>query len=335
MDAVEEHRQEMGGGPSSPRLLQQVSIGNWRDVERLALYCCGYLVTALLPHSLDSWAVQRIQDVNVKLRKGWIRETTRRMKSVLGPFRKGLDFHQLACMYSQMVVEERWGRLRALHRGGWIVATEVDGVDELQRALDGGQGAILWGMSFCGTLVAKIALRRAGISLCHLSDAKHGAPLPPTHLGLRVIAPIHCIPENRFLSERVIIPLDGSLGYIRRLTDRLAAKGCIWVSGEHMAKRQNATTLLFGRQTRFATGAPSLAWKQRSPLLPVHVFREGHFCYHVVIQKPIDADRSRGKRMFVESAVRQFGERLQSCVLNNPADWSWHHHTVGQLMQGE
>ena len=315
---------------------QYVSFGSWADLGRLAVFCIGYLITALLPRRLDGWAIQSIVETFLALRQGRVSKVARRMESVLGPFTKGFDFDQLASTNWQMRLEDLWGRLRAMHRGGWQVETKVEGLEVLQEALHGGHGVILWGMSFCKTLVVKVALWRAGVRLTQLSSAYHGSPGSRSLLGLRLVAPIHCIAENRYLFERVVIPPDGSLGYMKRLKARLAQNGCVWITGEY-AGRQMVTTTFLGRQVGFATGAPSLAWKQGSPLLPVYVVREAHFRYRVVIERPLDPDRSRDKRVFVESAVRQFAERLQHCVLNNPADWSlgdWSWRETGDWCRG-
>ena len=330
MAVVEKH--EIRRNPLDRHGSQHVYIGSWGDLRQLAVFCIGYLITALLPRRLDGWVIQRICEAYLAWRQNRVDEVARRMESVLGPFTKGLDFHQLASTDCQMRLEDYWGRWRAMHHGGWQLETKVEGLEELQQALDGGRGVILWAMSFCKTLVPKVALWRAGVRLTHLSSADHGAPSLATLLGLRLVAPVYCVPENRYLFERVVIPPDGSLHYMRCLKARLVQRGCVWIAGEHVARRQNVTTTLFGKQVRFATGAPSLAWKQGSPLLPVHVVGEAHFRYRVVIERPIDADQSQDKRVFVESAVRQFAERLHRRIRDNPADWSWTRGAIQQLV---
>ena len=125
---------------------QHVYIGSWGDLRQLAVFCIGYLITALLPRRLDGWVIQRICEVYLAWRQNRVDGVARRMESVLGPFTKGLDFHQLASTNYQMRLEDYWGRWRAMHQGGWQVETKVECLEELQQALDGGRGVILWGM---------------------------------------------------------------------------------------------------------------------------------------------------------------------------------------------
>ena len=111
---------------------------------------------------------------------------------------------------------------RALHRKPVPIETAVDGVERLLMAQEGGKGTILWGFSFCETLVVKIALHRAGVQLIQLSTVGHGVPSPPSEFGMRFVGPLFCKAENRFLAERVSIPADQSLGYLRFSVSRTA-----------------------------------------------------------------------------------------------------------------
>src|SRR5262249_24557530 len=153
-----------------------------------------------------------------------------------------------------MFRENQWMRWRAMHRRGVPVSTTVVGLEHLERARGRGRGAILWGMSFCETLVVKIGLHSAGVSLVHLSTAHHGAAWPPTRLGLRIVAPMYTAAELPYLTERIVIPANQSLGYMRALMDRLAENGCVSIEGDGVARFANVTARLFGRDARFASG---------------------------------------------------------------------------------
>jgi hypothetical protein len=289
----------------------------------------GYLATALVRWRDQLSAATRYVDRALAARPQYPELVRRRMEQVLGGER-GLDLERLALEYCRRTLEERWGHWRALHRAGWNVETEVEGIEQLEAARAAGRGAILWGMSFCGYLTSKIALHRAGARVVMLSAADHGAHYPPTRLGLLVVGPLYCRAENRYLAERVTIPHDRALGYLHTIKARLEANRNVYIAGERVAPRRNVSVRLLGRDLQLATGAPSLSFAVGSRLLPVDVVRTGPFRYRLRIDAPI-APSAAPKRDFVETAVTEFAARLERRILEHPADWMWEHHVASRI----
>ena len=254
------------------------------------------------------------------------------MSRVLGEFLPDANFQDLARGFCEMDRELQWIRWRALHGTRSPVYTAVDGRHRVEEALEEGRGVLLWGLSFCGTLPVKIALQRVGIQLVHLSRAEHGVSLPATPLGYQLVAPFYCLAENRFLTERVVIPADDSLGYMRVLMKRLADNHVVYIAGERRSRRTNVTAPLFGHEIEFAPGAPSLSWRQGSPLLPVYVVREGPLRYRAVIGDRIEVNRNSGKNSFIQASVVRLAEYIQNQVLRYPSAWDWRYYSVGQLL---
>ncbi|MBT8336390.1 MAG: hypothetical protein KJO11_07285, partial [Gemmatimonadetes bacterium] len=260
-----------------------------------------------------------------------VTELERRMRFALASLRPEFDFEALARQAAETLTELAWIRACALRGGPVPVETSVEGMGRI-----GSGGSLLWGMSFCGTLVVKIALHRAGVPLVHLSAAGHGAAHPPTRLGLRIVSPLYCRAENRFLRERVVIPEDGSLGYLRTLMERLRSGAPVYIAGERRAPRRNTSALCLGRPTLFARGAPGLAHRSGVPLLPVTVYRVRPLHYRVVVEPPLDSAAAPGvddgptldRDAFVADAIRAFADRVSHNVLEHPADWDWYRHTV-------
>jgi lipid A biosynthesis acyltransferase len=292
------------------------------------LLSSGYLATAIVPRRYDAQFVTRVMSGPLLVRERWVRRIEERMRLVLEPLLPSADFHALATAYCQMFRENQWMRWRAIHRGVVPVATTVVGLPHLESARARGRGLILWGMSFCETLVVKIGLHRAGVALVHLSTANHGAAWPPSRLGLRLVAPVYTAAETPYLAERVVIPADQSLGYMRVLIDRLTANRCVSIAGDGVARRHNVPARLLGREAHFAPGAPGLAWKMGSALLPLHVVREGPLKYRIVIDEEIEMKRNLDKSTFIDRAVTEFATRLEQRVLEHPADWAWYSHMV-------
>lgn len=304
-----------------------------QDLGALVTLSSGYLATAFVPRQYDERVVRRIMSGRVLVRERWVRRIEKRMRLVLQPFLPTADFHDLAAEYCRMFRENQWMRWRAMHRGRVPVTTTVVGMPTLKSARGRERGVILWGMSFCETLVVKMGLHRAGVPLVHLSTANQGAAWPPSTVGLRVVAPIYTAAETPYLVERVLIPADQSLGYVRVLMDRLAANRVVSIAGDGVARRQNIAARVLGREAHFAPGAPDLARKMGSALLPVHVVRDGPLEYRVVIDKEIDLDRSVEKSTFIDRAVSEFARRVERRILENPADFAWSSHLVQTWMR--
>jgi lauroyl/myristoyl acyltransferase len=307
--------------PSLLSRLRSVRSGHANDFRKLGFLSSGYLLTLLLPRRLDPWVVGRLLRMRFYVRNAWIEKIVRGMQRYLAPALPEADLDSLAREYCAMAREIEWLRFRAYHTRKLEVETSVEGLEILQRARDSGQGAILWGMSFCEHLPVKVALQRSGVELVHLTSAYHGVPDPCTSFGMEVVGPFFCAAESPFVGERVIIPRDGSLGYMRVLMSRLSENACVYIRGDYRSFRNNLTVRLFGRDLPFAPGAPGLAWKLGSPLLPLHVIREGPFRYKAVIHPPIDAERDQGKGPFIRDSMARFRDLVERCILESPSSW--------------
>lgn len=296
-----------------------VPTASWPDIRRLLLLCTGYLGTPLIPSRFDRSVVEAFVRLHRFASQRKIERLARKMSEVLDLPADGAGGRVLAEEHYRMRIEDGWGRLRGLHPRGWTPKLEFEGMNHLRQGLDAGAGVILWGMSFCGNIVAKQALAQAGMPLVHLSRVDHGTPRP-TRLGIGVVAPFSCRAENQYLERRIQIPLSKSLGYLRELSDCLSRNACVSIMGEH-SSRQAVTVEVFGRPMKFGTGAPSLAWRHGSALLPVCPIRRGPFHYRIVIEEPIEVDQQIDRKQFVQGAVEEFAARLQRRISDHPSDW--------------
>ncbi len=233
------------------------------------------------------------------------------------------DWESLAREFYRMSVESAWGRVRAVYRGGWKPEIRLEGLERLEEALARGRGVILWRLRFCSSLVTKMALARAGVPVVHLSRWSHGT-WGDTHVARSVLFPLFRRTEDLHLAGRIVIPRGESLAYMKRLVDHLEGGGVLSIFGDYPA-RQTVATRVFGTEASFARGAPSLAWKVGSALLPTVSVREGSGRYRVLIDPPIDVARTgagkSGRDAFVEEAVQQFGQRLDTMLVRYPGSW--------------
>jgi lauroyl/myristoyl acyltransferase len=291
-------------------------IWTWQDLPRLASLGFGYLATGLLPRRWDGPA----SDLLFTLCRPFLprRDLADKMRRVLGDGLAGREPQALAEAYYRFYIEDGWGRLRDLHRHGSLVRLELSGREHLDAALAAGHGAVLWVMSLSGSRIPKAALWQAGIPLVHLTRPEHGAP-SPSRLALRVLAPWHRRAERRYLADAVVRPA-GFPSFLESLRAVLHENRCLSITTAAIGRQLVAAPFL-GGQVRFATGAPALAHASGAALLTVYGYRLGRLHYQVVIEPPLDLDRSLPRREYVRGAVAQLARRLESHVIAHPADW--------------
>ncbi len=218
-----------------------------------------------------------------------------------------------------MRCEDTWGRPAGMRRFGWRPTVELSGLEHLRAALERRRGAILWCIRFASATALKQGLYYAGHAPVHLSHAQHGSQSKTT-LGVQVVAPLYCRAENPYLAERVVIPLDGSLAYLKRLRHKIRSNACVSIFGEHDGRSAVEANVL-GMSRKFAVGAPSLAWSEGAALLLAYPLRTGPFRYKLAIEPEIPVDGEIERKRFASQAVSHFAARLEQLIIENPADW--------------
>ncbi len=226
---------------------------------------------------------------------------------------------QVAEQHYRLLVELWWGRFRGLKKFGWQPEIALEGRVHLDAARDCGQGVVLWCSRFADNAVFLRGLWQHGVPVVHLSNEAHGSP-DRSRFGVRCAGRLYRQAEDPYVAERVEIPRDGSLGYMRVLLERLRDRAVLSIVGENRG-RQNIPGTLLGREVQFASGAPALAWTSGAALLTAHVIRVAPFHYRVLIEPAVDADRTVGRRAFVQEAVGEFLRRLERMVTRHPSDW--------------
>ena len=191
--------------PTLLSVLRALPHGKKADYRKLLFLTAGYLLTSALPRRFDRRLVDRSVKSSLVVKDAWVRRIEELMRRLLGDELPGADFRSLAREYCEVTREIQWIRFRAFHTDHVPIETSVEGLERIHAALDGGKGAILWGMSFCELIPKAIALNRAGLRFVALATAFHGVPTD-SRLGLEVVGPFYSASENRFLAERLMIP---------------------------------------------------------------------------------------------------------------------------------
>jgi lauroyl/myristoyl acyltransferase len=312
-----------GAGPdlvalarSRPRWARALRWGHaWLD---LAAVVGAYLVT-FLPQRIDRWMVAATMPFYRTLLRRKVDAVAAKMQRLVGDPPPDRSWDEAALEYWRMRAEAHWLRVRSLHRRVPDVDITLEGLEYLEAALAAGTGAILWRMFFCSSHIPMQALAEVGYPLVHLSHWDHGSRGFNTP-GLKLFPRLWLRAEVRHLEERVVIPRDSSLGYLRRLLEHLGSNHVLSIFG-NIPGRSGVPIEILGTSRLLAAGAPSLARRTGAPLLTMHAVRLGPDRFRVVIDEPVQPDAGLDRRDYLEAAVAEYARRVESRVRANPASW--------------
>jgi len=292
---------------------------NGRDLGLLA----GLMAAAPLSWITPEWSWRMfsflVASLDVCLNIKRTRRRTRMIKQVCEagleiPAPVLIEIHVLAGFYEQYLQY-----LREYRPGGWRPSIRLRARKNIEQALAGGQGGILWvGPFLYSNLVVKKGLQQDGFTISHLSVYDHGPS--STRFGLRFINPIKIKAENRYLEERITIPLGGKLGYIRRIKRRLRENGLISIPCRAFGEKIAEQPILGGR-IQLATGAPSFALATRAALLPVFTIRNAPGDFEITIEPPLELPEAKSRHEAVEILLFRYVKLMESYVARYPTSF--------------
>jgi lauroyl/myristoyl acyltransferase len=204
--------------------------------------------------------------------------------------------------------------------GGWAPPVRISGFEHVHSARATGRGVVLWvSHAFHGHLGSKVGFHRAGLEVVHLSTPAHG--FSATRFGVRYLNRIQTRVEDRFIAERVMLPLQGQNAALQTLAKRLKANKVVSITGQRGTGRTVEARFLDGTLP-LAPGAPSLAYMTGAKLLPVFAFRAADGLVEVTAEPEIALEGSREDA--VVRAVQDFADRSEPYALRYPGQWlSW------------
>lgn len=210
--------------------------------------------------------------------------------------------------------------LKCYRFDGWLPAVRINGLEHVHAALAAERGAVLWvSHAFHGHLGAKIGFHRAGLRVVHLSTPAHG--FSATKFGVRYLNRMQTRIEDRFIAERVMLPLSGQNAALQTLVKRLKANKVVSITGQRGTGRTVDARFLDG-VLPLAPGAPTLAQMTDAKLLPVFAFRAPDGAIDVTIEPEIMLEG--GREAAVARAVQEFATRSEPYALRCPGQWlSW------------
>jgi lauroyl/myristoyl acyltransferase len=210
--------------------------------------------------------------------------------------------------------------LKCYRPDGWEPAVRIAGFEHVKAALAAGLGAVLWvSHAFHGHLGAKIGFRRAGLDVVHLSTPAHG--FSATRFGVRYLNRMQTRIEDRYIAERVLLPLHGRNTALHTLVKRLKANKVVTITAQRGTGRTVKARFL-DEALPLAPGAPTLAQMTGAKLLPVFAFRAPDGIIDVIVEPEIVLQGARDEA--IAAAVQAYAVRSEPYVLEYPGQWlSW------------
>ena len=218
------------------------------------------------------------------------------------------------------VHEMRMQDLRGWRPGGWQPQMTLEGEEHLTAALARGRGAVLWLAPFVfNSGPTKIALHQKGYRVSHLSSPKHG--VSETQFGVNHLNRIRCIPEDRYLVDRIVFDSAAPTTAMRRMVRALKAGEVVSIVASSTEGFEMIKGSIFGGQLPVAVGAPRLAALTGAPLLPCFTVRDPQLGWRIAVEQPIaiGADRSSDERCI--AAVAELLARSEPWVRRYPEQW--------------
>lgn len=208
---------------------------------------------------------------------------------------------------------------------------QVTGWRHLERALEAGNGVILWESGTFGSrsLTSQI-LSSKQVRVHQLRGANHLSHLDvdsatATWVRRKLIRPFFDQADLPYVAGLIHLPTGGDLSYGRALLQRLQRNAvlCVAAEGEYGAKR--VTVPFLGSQISFSTGMVSLARISGAPIVPIVCTqrKDGTAC--LVVEDAIWVGRDGDPVCQAEQIIRHYAELMQRYILREPAAYrGWH-----------
>jgi lauroyl/myristoyl acyltransferase len=210
--------------------------------------------------------------------------------------------------------------LRAWRPGGWRPKVLLEGEDHLQRALACKNGVVLWVAPFVfNSGPTKIALHQRGHRVAHLSSPRHG--FSRTRLATAFLNRIRCIPEDRYLSQRIVFDQSAPATAMRRMIRALEAGEIVSIVATSTEGSDLIKGPILGGWLLVGVGAPRLAAFTGATLLPVFTVRDREIGYRVIVDAPIKIASERPSDERSAAAVTEYLERSEPWVRKFPEQW--------------
>ena len=302
-------------GPSSPPLFSAD--------DRRFLATAPYLLTAAASASQTRWreCARRLHNASAN--------ADRKQPALWAEIAGNLDSNEadLGSIIAQSDINATENLIHVIHSllyRNWSPEVAVTGGGQLDDALANGRGAVLWVAHFAfSSLITKLALRRAGYPITHISRPEHG--VSKSRFGIGCLNRFRTWAENRHLIGRIVHQRARPDLTRSAALETLANNGILSVTVGAWEGRHLATGDVLGARYTVSTGAAAFAFMSGAQLLPVFTTRRPDgLSYDLVIGEPLgETARSSLDEFLLSSAADLFSSH-ESVIRSAPDQWrSW------------
>ncbi len=267
---------------------------------------------------------RRIGDLDFLLRAGRRRSVEESLSRAFEDSKNGAAIRRL----TRQCFQRRWvGRAanwRMLDKSSAstlenVSRMPIDGLGHLQRALDAGRGAILWGSPFGSSTVGALAVQARGIPFTMVHGPEHGGA--SSWVGQRIFRRRHAARQSRIFEDTVLIT-DESQSFLSELIARLRRNRVIWMGNVGTSGRLFFRIEFLGLKQLFAAGVAGLAALTGAPLIPAFCFLDSGGERRLVLGQPFELRRGAFAPEHLAPVVQAYARLLESYIRKHPLQWT-------------
>ncbi len=188
---------------------------------------------------------------------------------------------------------------------------EVEGMDHLAEALQGGKGAFLLGSHMANGDLGIVAFSYSGFPV-HLISKKFKA---------QWLNDIWFETRGRH-GTQFIEPRRSSFEILRALKGNHPV---VFVQDQYMGPPLGVRTQFFGHWTGTAAGLALFAERTKAPVVPAYTYRRADGRNVLRVEKAIDMPTTPSDRDVIEHMTQIYNDTIERFVRRHPEQWMWVH----------
>ncbi len=269
----------------------------------------GVLLAGVIPHRLGYWLCSVIGNVLFYLNGNARRAVQDNLRHVLGPqvgvrrlnrtsravFRNMVkNYYELLCL-RHFTADQLKARVRVI------------GAEHMSNALQAGRGAIIFAGHIGNFNLASQLAVVLGFPANIVAEQMHPPILHTFVNGLR----------ERFGLK--LIPLGPDV--VRGIVHALRHNELLGLAADRDLTENSIPVTFFGEATELPSGLAALSLRLRTPLIPIHVLRQGNDRSVVRIYPPLQLTRSGDRERDILAGTQQIAQVLEAMIRRTPDQW--------------
>ncbi|PIU41772.1 MAG: hypothetical protein COS99_03680 [Candidatus Omnitrophica bacterium CG07_land_8_20_14_0_80_42_15] len=187
---------------------------------------------------------------------------------------------------------------------------KFEGIENLKKAKASGKGIIFLTAHYGDWELFSIAGGLIGYRMLVLAREQKHSHLNGLINKYRELTGSKVIKKGFAIKDMLLALRDNEI--IGMLVDQDAGKKGVFVD-------------FFGRKTSFAHGPISFALKTDATVLPTFIVREKGPYHRIIIERPIQVDKTENREKDVAHGLQKFAKTLEFYIRQRPEQWLWVH----------